>query len=75
MGERGTESSHLLIQTVAQLGDAALDLVELAALLLAVALYNVHGVVRCGRYGDEIMKQLCCSRFFCVRCVWEMKTR
>jgi hypothetical protein len=35
--------SHLLIQPIAQLGDAALDLVELAALLLAVALYDVHG--------------------------------
>jgi len=53
--ERERESSHLLIQPIAQLGDAALDLVELDGLLLAVALYDVHGVVRCdgGEKNDE----------------------
>jgi len=38
---------HLLIQPIAQLGNAALDLVELDGLLLAVSLYDVHDVVRC----------------------------
>jgi hypothetical protein len=48
---------HLLIQPIAQLGNAALDLVELDGLLLAVSLYDVHDVVRCD--GGEKNDMLC----------------
>lgn len=37
-----TDITHLLIKPIAQLRDPALNLVELAALLLPVSLYNVH---------------------------------
>ena len=35
--------SHLLVKTVAKLGDAALDLIKLTALLSSVSLDDVHG--------------------------------
>ena len=38
----GVREAHLLIQPVAKLGYAALDFIELAALLLAVAFYDIH---------------------------------
>ena len=38
------DETDLLIQPIAQLGDAALDLVELAALLLPISLDNIHMV-------------------------------
>ena len=42
MDRKRAVKSHLLIETITQLGDAALDLVELAALLSSVSLDNVH---------------------------------
>ena len=36
--------SHPLIEAVAQLGDSALDLIKLAALLPSVSLSNIHGI-------------------------------
>ena len=34
--------SHLLVKTIAKLGDAALDLIKLTALLSSVSLDDVH---------------------------------
>jgi hypothetical protein len=38
-------SAHLLIKAIAQLGDAALDLIKAAGLLPSVSFDNVHGFV------------------------------